>query len=85
VARGVGPGRGHRPRAGGRHAEAFLSLLARTAGRGAYAASSTNGADPNLKDERGRTPLDLSRPANRYLDNPGHAEVDAILRPLTAP
>ena len=41
-----------------------------------------HGADPNLKDERGRTPLDLCQPANRYLDNPGHAEVDAILRPL---
>jgi uncharacterized protein len=43
-----------------------------------------HGADPNLKDERGRTPLDLCQPANRYLDKPGHAEVDAILRPLTS-
>ena len=43
-----------------------------------------HGADPNLKDPHGRTALDLCQPANRYLDNPGHAEVDAILRPLTA-
>jgi ankyrin repeat protein len=42
------------------------------------------GADPNLKDPRGRTALDLCQPGNRYLDNPGHAEVDAILRRLTA-
>jgi uncharacterized protein len=41
------------------------------------------GADPNLRDEHGRTPLDLCQPAHRYLDNPGHQEVDAILRPLT--
>jgi ankyrin repeat protein len=43
-----------------------------------------HGADPNLKDQYGRTALDLCQPAHRYLDNPGHAEVDAILRPLTA-
>jgi uncharacterized protein len=43
-----------------------------------------HGADPNLRDEHGHTALDLCQPANRYLDNPGHDEVDAILRPLTA-
>jgi uncharacterized protein len=43
-----------------------------------------HGADPNLRDEQGRTALDLCQPAHRYLDNPGHAEVDAILRALTA-
>ena len=42
------------------------------------------GADPNLRDEHGHTALDLCQPAHRYLDNPGHDEVDAILRPLTA-
>jgi ankyrin repeat protein len=43
-----------------------------------------HGADPNLRDEHGHTALDLCQPANRYLDNPGHDEVEAILRPLTA-
>ena len=43
-----------------------------------------HGADPNLRDEQGHTALDLCQPANRYLDNPGHDEVDLILRPLTA-
>ena len=43
-----------------------------------------HGADPNLRDEHGRTALELCEPAPRYLDNPGHDEVDAILRPLTA-
>lgn len=42
-----------------------------------------HGADPNLRDEHGHTALDLCQPAHRYLDNPGHGEVDAILRPLT--
>jgi uncharacterized protein len=42
------------------------------------------GADPNLEDpEQHRTPLEWCQPANRYLSNPGHDEVDAILRPLT--
>jgi ankyrin repeat protein len=43
-----------------------------------------HGADPSLRDEQGHTALDLCQPAHRYLDNPGHDEVDAILRPLTA-
>jgi uncharacterized protein len=43
-----------------------------------------HGADPELRDERGRSALDLCQSGNRYLDNPGHVEVDAILRPLTA-
>jgi ankyrin repeat protein len=43
-----------------------------------------HGADPNLRDEHGRTALDLCQPAHRHLNNPGHDEVDAILRPLTA-
>jgi uncharacterized protein len=43
-----------------------------------------HGADPHLRDEHGHTALDLCQPANRYLDNPGHDEVEAILRPLTA-
>jgi uncharacterized protein len=42
-----------------------------------------HGADPNLRDEHGHTALDLCQPAHRYLANPGHDEVDAILRPLT--
>ena len=42
-----------------------------------------HGADPNLRDKHGLTALDLCQPGHRYLDNPGHDEVDAILRPLT--
>jgi ankyrin repeat protein len=42
-----------------------------------------HGADPDLRDDRGRTALDLCQPGHRYLDNPGHQEVDAILRPLS--
>lgn len=42
-----------------------------------------HGADPRLWDEDGHTALDLCQPAYRYLSNPGHDEVDAILRPLT--
>ncbi len=43
-----------------------------------------HGADPKLRDEHGRTALDLCQSAHRYLNNPGHDEVEAILRPLTA-
>ena len=43
-----------------------------------------HGADPNLRDEHGHTALELCQRGHRYLDHPGHAEVDAILRPLTA-
>lgn len=43
-----------------------------------------HGADPNVRDPDGnRTPLEWCQPGNRYLDGPGHDEVDAILRPLT--
>ena len=38
-----------------------------------------HGADPNLRDEQGRTPLDLCRAG----DTDGHREVEAILAPLT--
>ena len=43
-----------------------------------------HGADPNVRDEQGRTALDLCRPQHRYLDSPGHDEVEAILKPLVA-
>ena len=43
-----------------------------------------HGADPSLRDDRGRTALDLCQPGHRYLSNPGHDEVDAILRAFTA-
>ena len=38
-----------------------------------------HGAEPNLRDGQGRTPLDLSRTG----DSTGHREVEAILAPLT--
>jgi hypothetical protein len=41
------------------------------------------GADPNLRDKEGLTALDWCRPGRRHLDGPGHAEVEAILQPLT--
>jgi ankyrin repeat protein len=44
----------------------------------------SHGADPQLRDEHGHTALDLCQRGLRYLDNPGHDEVAAILRPLTA-
>jgi uncharacterized protein len=40
-------------------------------------------ADPNLRDDKGLTALDWCRPGRRYLDGPGHVEVEAILAPLT--
>jgi hypothetical protein len=42
-----------------------------------------HGADPNLVDKDGLTALEWSRPGRRYLDGPGHAEVQAILAPPT--
>jgi hypothetical protein len=38
---------------------------------------------PNRRDDHGRTAFALDQPANRHHDNPGHAEVEAILRPLS--
>jgi ankyrin repeat protein len=38
-----------------------------------------HGADPRLRDDHGRTPLDLCRAGT----TPGHREVEAILAPLT--
>jgi hypothetical protein len=43
-----------------------------------------HGADPGIRDpQHHRTPLEWCQPGHRYLDGPGHDEVDAILRPLT--
>jgi hypothetical protein len=42
------------------------------------------GADPRLRDEEGRTPLDLCRPPLRSGDRTGHAEVEAILVAATS-
>ena len=43
-----------------------------------------HGADPNLRDPRHhRTPLEECQPPGGSPDGPGHAEVQAILRPLT--
>jgi hypothetical protein len=43
-----------------------------------------HGADPNLRDPRHRrTPLEECQPPGGYLDGPGYAEAEAILRPLT--
>lgn len=45
-----------------------------------------HGADPNLRDEQDRTPLDLCRRERAsHDDHPGFDEVEAILAPLTAP
>ena len=42
-----------------------------------------HGADPNLRDPvHHRTPLEECQLDNSYLDSPGHAEVEAILRSL---
>ena len=44
-----------------------------------------HGADPNLRDERGRTPLDLCREGRAGGGRAGFDEVEAILAPLTRP
>jgi hypothetical protein len=45
-----------------------------------------HGADPNLQDEQGHTPLDLCRRGRAGSDDhPRFDEVEAILAPLTAP
>ena len=43
-----------------------------------------HGADPNLSDEQGRTPLVLCRHGRAADDRPARDEVEAILAPLTA-
>lgn len=44
------------------------------------------GADPNHRDpQHHRTALEWSQPEHRYLNDPAHNEVEAILRPLTSP
>jgi ankyrin repeat protein len=44
------------------------------------------GADPNLRDADGHTPLDLCRADRpRHLPGTGHAEVEQILEPLANP
>jgi hypothetical protein len=40
-----------------------------------------HGADPDLRDDEGRTPLDLCRLG----DTAGHREVEAILTPRESP
>src|SRR5262249_60982635 len=40
------------------------------------------GADANLRDKEGLAALDWCRSGRRYLDSPGHQEVEAILRPV---
>jgi Ankyrin repeats (many copies) len=43
-----------------------------------------HGADPALRDPRHHcTPLEECQREDRHLDSPGHAEAEAILRPLT--
>ena len=42
-----------------------------------------HGADPSVRDVEGRTALDRCRYERRRRESPGHAEVEAILRPLT--
>lgn len=43
-----------------------------------------HGADPNHRDPtHHRTALEWSGPEQRYLDGPGHAEVEAVLTPVT--
>jgi ankyrin repeat protein len=43
-----------------------------------------HGADPNHRDPiHRRTALDWSHPEHRYLDGPGHVEVEKLLAPLT--
>lgn len=58
-------------RRGNGHAASVRRLLAR-------------GADPNLRDPvHHRTPLEDCQSGNSHQDSPGHAEVEALLRPLT--
>jgi uncharacterized protein len=43
-----------------------------------------HGADPDLTGDDGRTPLDLCRAARHAAESPAHAEVEAILVPVTS-
>jgi uncharacterized protein len=44
------------------------------------------GADPNRRDPvHHRTALEWTSPAHRYLNHPGHQEVERLLRPVTVP
>jgi len=43
-----------------------------------------HGADPDLTDDEGRTPLDLCRSARPAAGSSAHAEVEATLEPLTS-
>ncbi len=38
------------------------------------------GADPTLKDDEGRTAMDLCQGEHRYLPGPAHDKVAALLR-----
>jgi ankyrin repeat protein len=68
--------------------EAFGGHPLRTAAGNARPASVrrllAHGADPNLPDEQGRTPLALCRHGRPADDRPTRDEVEAILVPLTA-
>jgi hypothetical protein len=68
--------------------EAFGGHPLRTAAANARPASVSRllarGADPNLRDERGRTPLTLCREGRAGDDRPVRDEVEAILTPLTS-
>src|SRR5262245_23079926 len=67
--------------------EAFGGHPLRTAAQNGRPASVRrlleHGADPNLRDDQGRTPLMLSRQGRDSDDRPARDEVDAILTPLT--
>jgi uncharacterized protein len=67
--------------------EAFGGHPLRTAAANARTASVRRllvyGADPNLRDDQGRTPLALCRQGRAADDRPARDEVESILAPLT--